>query len=117
MVDEPILSLGRGSTETISNDEILRVLLAIQDSQKQIVILRPEEIEMIRELFKSITIDDIKTIKETVEERKAIGKAWSIFKTILISAAATIVAYNTVFENGTKLIQNIGKWLLGTGGQ
>lgn len=65
---------------------------ALHGEEKQIVILSKEEYS---------------DLKKMLEDRKAIGRAWSIIKTILFGVAATIAAYNVIFEGGYKAISHL----------
>lgn len=51
--------------------------------------------------------DELASLKKMLEDRKAIGRVWGILKTILYATAATIVAYNTVFEGGLRAISHL----------
>jgi hypothetical protein len=53
-----------------------------------------------------LTHDEYSQLKQLLEDRKSISRAWSIIKTALITIAATIVAYNTIYENGVKAISH-----------
>lgn len=79
-----------------TREEILHLLKELRND-KRVVMLSEEEVVELR---------------EWLSDKKAIGRALSIFKTIVIGVAATIVAWNTVFDSGIKVLLN---WI-GLGG-
>lgn len=79
--------------------------------------MNPEDEKKLNELLKEaldggeervvvLSKDEYLELKKMIEDRKALGRAWSIVKTILFGVAATIVAYNTVIEGGMKAISH-----------
>lgn len=83
-----------------ANKELVAIIEEITQEDKQVVILTHEEYA---------------DLKKMLEDRKAIGRVWGIFKTILYAIAATIIAYNTIFEHGVKGILEFFGFGGGTG--
>jgi len=90
MTDKPSLNLNSHEVEQI-DEEILKLLNEIKQGQKSVVVL---------------TDDEIKELKQWLEDKKALGRVWSILKTAALSIAAVIVAWNTIFEGGIKAVFN-----------
>ena len=67
-----------------SLEQIAHILHEIQQDNKSVVVLSNEEVE---------------ELKQWLQDKKALGRAWAIFKTALITIAATVVAWNTILEN------------------
>lgn len=68
-------------------EQLKQILEELRNEQKSIVGLTP---------------DEIKELKQWLNDEKAISRAWSIIKTIIISAASTVVAWHVIVNNGLK---------------
>lgn len=65
-------------------EQILELLKELQHGNRSVVVLTDEEVV---------------ELKQWLQDKKALGRAWAIFKTALITIAATVVAWNTILEN------------------
>lgn len=87
------------SEHQVSNKEILEVLQQIQDKSESIVVLTPDEVKTFREILKTITIEDLKYIKEYSEDKIAVNRVFGKTKNFILVTAAIVVAYFAIIKN------------------
>lgn len=91
----------------ITNEELFVILEAMKRKDDSIIVLRPEEIDQIRQFMKIISVDDLKYIKEYTEDRKAVSRVFSKWKSFLFAVAAVILAYITVVGKGVPIMRDL----------
>lgn len=85
--------------QQVSNKQILDMLRDMQEKKESIVVLSPQEIHTFREILKTITVDDLKHIKEYSEDRKAISRVFGKAKNFILVSSAIVVAYFALIKN------------------
>jgi len=75
------------SKQRITNEDIRKTLLHIL------------EIETHHEEKISLTTEEISEIRQLLSDEKAVIRFAGLFKTVVVSIAATIVAYNVFYDN------------------
>ena len=76
----------------ISNKDLADLLSEIQKHTNSIVVLSEDEIKYIREM---------------IEDRKAVGRVWSRFKTFLLAFVAVIIAWGTLADSVKAFLKRI----------
>jgi hypothetical protein len=85
--------------QQVSNKEILQILKSMQDKSESIIVLTPTEIQTFRDILKTITVDDLRYIKEYSEDRKAVTRVLGKVKNFILVTAAIVVAYFAIIRN------------------
>ena len=83
----------------VNNQDILAVLEAMQRKSESVVVLNNEEVSNLREFLKTVSVDDLKYMKEYVEDKKAIFRVFRKVKRFSMAFAAIIVAYLTLYDS------------------
>jgi hypothetical protein len=78
--------------------EIIDLLHGIQERNDNILVLSADEVKIFRDLVKTISIEDLKYIKEYSEDRKAISRVFGKVKNFMLVTAAVIAAYFTIVK-------------------
>ena len=90
---------------------ILDELNKIREAHDRIEILSDTEIKILRQMTdnqgKQLTINEVLEIREYMANRRAWERVWRIVKTIGVSAAATLVAYQVLFDQLSTIIDFI----------
>jgi hypothetical protein len=66
--------------------------------------LTDEEIKALKELINS---GDIKEVHKLIEDKKAVGRAWYLIKTLGVTIVGTIVAYNAFYDGIVKILTRL----------
>jgi hypothetical protein len=89
--------------EETSSKEILAILRSMKETAN---LLKPEEIEKLREILTTLTPEDLKYVKEYAEDKKAVHRLWGKAKNFLLVTAAVVVAYFAIIRNLADPIRN-----------
>jgi uncharacterized membrane protein len=76
----------------ITNSELAALLLEIKESNKNIVVLTDEEVKYLREM---------------IEDRQAVTRVWSKAKMFLLSFAAVVIAWGTLADTFKNFIKRL----------
>lgn len=104
------------SDQQVSNKEILKLLQEMKQKNETIVVLTPSEVETFRELLKTITVEDLKYIKEYAEDKKAVSRVFGKAKNFLLVTASIVAAYFLIVRNISDPIREFIIRFLSNGG-
>lgn len=88
--------------------EFLRTKKRITNDDIKKVLQRLLEIEANRNIEPRLTDEEISEIRQLLVDKHAFGRVATIFKTAIISLAATIIAYNVFYDT----ISHIMLWIV-----
>lgn len=78
--------------DDISNKDLADLLVEIQKHDNSLIILSEDEVKYLREM---------------IEDRKAVTRLWAKIKTFLISAAAVVIAWGTLSDYVKNLLKKV----------
>lgn len=78
--------------DDISNKDLADLLVEIQKHDNSLIILSENEVKYLREM---------------IEDRKAVTRLWAKIKTFLISTAAVVIAWGTLSDYVKNLLKKV----------
>lgn len=87
----------------------------MDDKNEPIIVLSASEIQAFKDIVGTISVDDLKYIKEYADDRRAISRVFSRVKNFTLTTAAIVVAYFAITRSVLPpLREMLVKFLQGT---